>query len=59
MGEKKVNWKSIAIAAAKSLLNGVKEDGDAFGPLKTVAGGLCFILENYEVWYSSAHWHDT
>ena len=47
--EKKPGWKSNAFAAAKLLLRGVNESADAFGPLKSVAGGLCFILENYEV----------
>ena len=43
------NWKSTASATAKLLLRGVRDTADAFGPLKSVAGGLCFILENYEV----------
>jgi hypothetical protein len=30
----------------------VRDSADAFGPLKSVAGGLCFILENCEVWTS-------
>jgi len=47
--ENKSNWKSTASATAKLLLHGVKESADAFPPLKSVAGGLCFILENYEV----------
>ena len=47
--EKKPSWKSNALAAAKLLLRGVNDSADAFGPLKSVAGGLCFILENYEV----------
>ena len=51
--EKKSNWKSTASAAAKILLRGVSDSADAFGPLKSVAGGLCFILENCEVWPSS------
>ena len=38
-----------ASAAAKLLLRGVRDTADAFGPLKSVAGGLCFILENCEV----------
>ena len=42
-------WKSTASASAKLLLRGVRDTADAFGPLKSVAGGLCFILENYEV----------
>jgi len=45
----KSNWKSTASATAKLLLRGVKESADAFPPLKSVTGGLCFILESYEV----------
>ena len=45
----RLGWKSMATTTAKSLLRGVVESADAFGPLKSVAGGLCFILENYEV----------
>jgi len=48
--ENKSNWKSTASATAGLLLRGVKESADAFPPLKSVAGGLCFILENCEVW---------
>jgi hypothetical protein len=47
--EKKSNWKGTAFATAKLLLRGVRESADAFGPLKSVAGGLCFILENCDV----------
>ena len=47
--ETKSNWKSTASATAKLLLYGVRDTADAFGPLKSVAGGLCFILENCEV----------
>ena len=47
--EHKSNWKSTASASAKLLLCGVRDSADAFGPLKSVAGGLCFILENCEV----------
>ena len=42
-------WKSTASSSAKLLLRGARDTADAFGPLKSVAGGLCFILENYEV----------
>ena len=52
--EKKSSWKSTAFATAKLLLRGVRDSADAFGPLKSVAGGLCFILENCEVWSSPA-----
>ena len=51
--EKKSTWKSTASATAKLLLRGVRDSSDAFGPLKSVASGLCFILENCEVWPSS------
>jgi len=44
--ENKPDWKS---GSAKLLLRGVRDSADAFGPLKAVAGGLCFILENCEV----------
>ena len=43
----KLDWRSTVSATAE-LLRGVKD-----GPLKSVAGGLCIILENCEVWYSS------
>ena len=42
-------WKSTASSSAKLVLRGVRDSADAFGPLKSVAGGLCFILENCEV----------
>jgi len=47
--DKKSTWKSTVSAAAKLLLRGVSDSADAFGPLKSVAGGLCFILDNCEV----------
>ena len=43
------DWKATVSASAKFLLRGVRDSADAFGPLKSVAGGLCFFLENYEV----------
>ena len=42
---------STVTSSAKLILRGVRDSADAFGPLKSVAGGLCFILENYEVRY--------
>ena len=48
--ERGSNWRSTASATAKLLLLGVRDSVDAFGPLKSVAGGLCFVLENCEVW---------
>ena len=47
--ENKSGWKSTASSSAKLLLRGVRDSADALGPLKSVAGGLCFILENCEV----------
>ena len=44
------NRKPTASATAKFLLRWARDSVDAFGPLKSVAGGLCFILENCEVW---------
>ena len=48
--ESESDWKATTSASAKLLLRGVSNSSDAFGPLKSVAGGLCFILENCEVW---------
>ena len=57
--EEQSNWRSTAVAAAKLLLRGVRDSADAFGPLRSVAGGLCFILENYEVrWLPGNAHHD-
>jgi len=47
--EKESNWKSTASATARLLLRRVRDSADTFGPLKSVAGSLCFILENREV----------
>jgi len=47
--ENKSDWKSTATVSAKLLLRGVRDSADAFPPLKSVAGGLFFILENCEV----------
>ena len=47
--ESESDWKTTATASAKLLLRGVSSSSDAFAPLKSVAGGLCFILENCEV----------
>ena len=47
--ENRSDWGSTTSASAKLLLRGVRDSADAFPPLKSVAGGLCFILENYEV----------
>jgi len=51
--ESNSNWKSTTSAAAKLLLRGVKDSAAAFGPLQSVAGALCFILDNCEVCPSS------
>ena len=44
-------WKSTGSSSAKLVLQAVRDSADAFGLLKSVAGGLCFILENCEVRY--------
>ena len=49
--ENRPDWGSTASSSAKLVLRAVRDSADAFGPLKSVAGGLCFILENCEVRY--------
>ena len=49
--------KSTASATAKLLLCTVRDSADAFPPLKSVAGGLCSILENLEVWLIFHKYH--
>jgi len=49
VGNNNPDWKSTISATARLLLRGVRDSADPFGPLKSVAGGLCFILENFEV----------
>ena len=43
-----INRKSTVSPTTK-LLRGVRDSPGAFGPLKSVARGLCFILENCKV----------
>ena len=43
------DWKAMETISAKLLLRGVRDSADALGPLKSVAGGLCTVLENCEV----------
>jgi len=43
-------WKHTVSSAAKLTLRTVGGISDAFPPLKSVAGGLCAILDNCEVW---------
>jgi len=50
--KKKSNSKPTASATVK-LLRGVTESPSAFGPLKSVARSLCFILDNCGVRPSS------
>ena len=42
-------WRSTASATVKLLLHAAKDTADIFPPLKSAVGGLCFILDNYEV----------
>jgi len=44
------DWKHTASSAAKLFLRTVERASDAFPPLKSVAAGLCAILDNCEVW---------
>lgn len=53
MGDSGEDWKSITSDMAKWLLRTVRDSADVFTPLKSVAGGLCSILEDYEVWFTS------
>ena len=50
--DSKQGWKSTVSATAE-LLRGVRGSVNAFVPLKSVAGNLCSILENCEVWLPS------
>ena len=45
----KPDWGRTTSSAAKLFLHMVERASDAFPPLKSVAGGLCAILENCEV----------
>jgi len=46
VGVNKPDWRP---ATAKLLLHWARDSADAFGPLKSVTGGLSFILQNFEV----------
>jgi len=37
-------------SATVRLLRGARDSPNGFGPLKSLAGGLCLILENCKVW---------
>ena len=52
------NWKSAASATARSLLYTVKESSNAYAPLKSIAEGLYFILNNCEVCHPSCTFPD-
>jgi len=53
MDENKPNRRPTVSATAK-LLCGVRDSTNASIPLKSVAGVLCFVLENCEVWPPSS-----
>ena len=48
LDENKSGWKLTASPSAEPLLHGVRET-NTFGPLKSIAGGPCSILENCNV----------
>ena len=55
-----VGWEEpdlglIATSGPKNLLQGVKESPGSFPLLKSVADGLCFILDHCEVWFQIPH----
>ena len=50
VSKNKSDWKHTASSAAKLFLRTVESVSDAFPPLKSTAAGLCFILDNCEVW---------
>ena len=47
--EDKPNLESTTTSTTKSLLRGVSESANAYLPLKTIAQGLCLILDNCKV----------
>jgi len=49
------DWRRTTSSAAKLFLRTVKETSDAFPPLKSVAAGLCAILDNCEVRSTFVH----
>lgn len=49
--EHKPDLKSTVHAAANLAIDLLKESSDAFGPLKSVVGGLSTILKYCDVWY--------
>ena len=51
-GGEESNLKSIVTSGVKCLLQGIKESPN-FPILKSVAGGLCFVLDNCEVWFQT------
>ena len=51
--ENKPGWKTTMLNGARMALELVKESADAFGPLKSVAGGLSALLSQYDVSYPS------
>ena len=49
VGDEKSDRESVISATAKLLLRTAKESADALPALKSVLGGLCSILDNFEV----------
>jgi len=50
--ETKLNYGPTASATA-GLLHEARDSAGSFGPLKSIARSLCFVLDNYEVWTPS------
>ena len=51
--ENSSDLKPTISATVKLVLCIVRDSADAFPPLKSVAGAICSILENYEVRFTS------
>ena len=47
--ENRPEWESTASSSGRLVLRAVRDATDASGLFKSVAGGLCSILETYEV----------
>jgi len=45
--------KLTASVETRLILRGVKESPNVYPPLKSVAEGLCFVLDNWEIWSPS------
>jgi len=47
--DEKESYRESTVSATAELLRGMRDSASAFGPLKSIARFLCFILDNCEV----------